>query len=70
MHGYIDFGNGLLSETGEEAKRALVFMIVAINGSWKLPVAYFLVNSVKSQQKATLVEECIKKAEMCNIKIV
>lgn len=37
------------------AKEALVFMLVAINSNWKIPVAYFLVNVLNSQEKANLV---------------
>jgi len=36
------------------AKEALVFMLVAINSNWKIPVAYFLVNGLNSQEKANL----------------
>lgn len=66
-YGYVNLGNDVLSETGDEAKQALVFMIVAINDSWKLPVAYFLVNGLNGSQKAELIQECIKKVEACNL---
>jgi hypothetical protein len=37
----IDFGSNI------EAKEVLVFMLVAINDTWKVPVAYFMINSLK-----------------------
>ena len=41
---YVDIGS---NETDDDdslpvAKDALVFMVVAINSSWKVPIAYFL----------------------------
>jgi hypothetical protein len=34
-----------------EATNALVFMAVALNSSWKLPVGYFLVTSISGKKK-------------------
>lgn len=42
MHGYVDIGNTV--KDGDylpEAKEAIVFLVTAINGAWKLPVGYF-----------------------------
>ena len=66
-YGYVDLGDGMLSETGQEASQALVFMIVAINGSWKIPVGYFLANNLNGSQKAVLVKECLRKVMAENI---
>lgn len=70
MHGYINFGDNMLSETSVNATECLVFMLVSINISWKLPVAYFLTNSLNGKQKSNLVRECIQKSEECGVKIV
>lgn len=70
MRGDVDLGNELMTETSAEAKEALVFMLVAVNGSWKLPVAYFLTGSLNGHQKSTLVQECIKKAEESGVQVV
>lgn len=37
------------------AKEALVFLVVALNSNWKVPVGYFLTNSLTGQEKANLV---------------
>lgn len=42
FHGYVDVGCGKVDDSLPVAKDALVFMAVAINGSWNIPVAYFL----------------------------
>jgi len=51
QQGFINYGVGKLDHDGlPSAKEALVFMLVALNSNWKVPVAYFLVNG--SQEKA------------------
>lgn len=44
--GYVDIGTGIDEDTLPEAKEALVSMLLAINGSWKVPVGYFLLDSL------------------------
>jgi len=47
FQGYINFGQG--SEDSDSlpmAKEALVLLVVALNSNWKVPVGYFLTNSL------------------------
>ena len=47
--GNVDLGDN--RETGDDdevASEALVFLVVALNNSWKLPVGYFLINGLGS----------------------
>nr|CAI5842946.1 unnamed protein product [Callosobruchus analis] len=44
--GYIDVGSKMESDILPEAKEALVFMLVCINGAWKIPVGYFLLDGL------------------------
>ncbi|GLV43869.1 hypothetical protein CBL_11551 [Carabus blaptoides fortunei] len=68
--GYIDMGTGIEVDTNELAKSVLVFLLVAINENWKIPVAYFLCNTVKAVEKKTLVLNCIKLANDAGVKVV
>lgn len=54
-YGFVDFGSEIQSDTVDQATECLVFMVVAINYSWKLPVGYFLCNHLNSDQKTNLV---------------
>jgi hypothetical protein len=46
----VDLGSeAAYDENANEATNALVFMAVALNSSWKLPLAYFLVNSLSGK---------------------
>ena len=50
--------------------KALVFLVSAMNDSWKLPVAYFLVDGLSGDQKRNLVLSCLEIMEKCGVKIV
>ena len=41
FHGLQDLGGGGAEEDGEPATQIMVLMVVAINGHFKLPIAYF-----------------------------
>lgn len=69
-HGFVDGGTGLESDCLEEATQALVFMLVSINDSWKLPVAYFLITGMSGEQKSALVMQCLEKVHETNIDVV
>lgn len=42
LQGYIDYSTSIEGCDGlPKAKEALVIMLVALNSSWKVPIAYF-----------------------------
>ena len=60
--GCVDLGNGpQAEETSTPASEAFVIMAVALNASWKLPLAYFLISSLSGGEKASLVDTCANK---------
>ncbi|KAK9722349.1 hypothetical protein QE152_g19727 [Popillia japonica] len=42
------------------AKNALVFMAVAINKGWKVPLGYFLIKSLTGNERANLLNKCLQ----------
>lgn len=52
--GFVDFGCEIQSDNQQEAREALVFLLVAINDFFKVPVAYFLTNGLCAQEKADI----------------
>ena len=70
FRGYVDLGTGINDDSLPEATDALVFMAVAVNGSWKVPCGYFLVNGLTGQEKANLTKECITKLHEVGVKVV
>lgn len=62
--GYINFGTAMQnSDMLPMATKALVFMIVGLNSRWKVPVAYFLIDSVSAEEKSNLVKGCLVQLE-------
>lgn len=58
-YGYVDYGSALHGDSMELASEALVFMIVCINEPWKLPIGYFFISGLNSQQKTALVKQAL-----------
>lgn len=58
VYGMIDFGEMekyiSIDNSNKLAKQVLMFTVVCINGSWKIPFAYFFINSLKTDKKNCL----------------
>jgi len=68
--GYIDFGTGIKgNDSLPVAKNVLVFMLVGVNVHWKIPIAYFLIDSVIAEDKANLVKGCLLQLESSGVLI-
>jgi len=72
--GFVDLA-GQLEEANKDGKRqqaskALVFMLVNINGSFKTPVAYYLSNSLSGQEKCILLKDLLTELSKSSIKVV
>lgn len=69
--GYVDVGvNNIGIKTNEYAKNALVLMVVSLTEKWKLPFAYFLINSMNAEQKKNILIEAISRLQQINVKVV
>lgn len=69
-YGRVDIGNGLDNENLVLAKDCLVFMVVAINEGWKLPIGYFLASNLNSMQKAELTKQALYALKATDIHVV
>ena len=58
--GYVDLGNG---PEEEEAKEALVFMLVGISGGWKAPIAYYFTKGLSAETQKELVLHALNKVQ-------
>ncbi|KAJ4931499.1 hypothetical protein JOQ06_025794, partial [Pogonophryne albipinna] len=59
FHGYVDLGCGIVDDSLPPAKDALVLMVVAIDDSWKIPVAYFIIDGLIGEERANIIKECL-----------
>ena len=69
--GFVDLGNDADDDDSMPvAKDALVFMLVHINGSWKVPCAYFLIDGMNGNERANLVSICIQRLADVGVTVV
>ncbi|KAJ3591522.1 hypothetical protein NHX12_016280 [Muraenolepis orangiensis] len=59
FHGYVDLGCGIVDDSLPPAEDALVLMVVAIDDSWKIPVAYFLIDGLTGEERSNIIKECL-----------
>ncbi|KYN29051.1 THAP domain-containing protein 9, partial [Trachymyrmex cornetzi] len=62
-YGYVDLGvnsNTTNVDNPLPARNALVFMLVALNNHWKVPLGYFLINSLDGKERASLLEKSLE----------
>ena len=59
--GYVDLGTGLIDDSNPVATEALVFMIVAFNDNWKIPVGYFSGKGLSGTEQVNLIIQCVSK---------
>ena len=70
FRGYVDHGTGNMdTDSLPVATEALVLMVVPLNSSWKLPIGYFLIHSLTSEEKANLVRESIVRLNEINVEV-
>lgn len=68
--GYCDFGGELqLEGLDVPATEALVFMLVSLNGRWKLPIAYILQNKISAIAQAELVKTVLDHTYQAGITV-
>lgn len=60
LQGYISYGYKINdSDAMIEATEALVFLIVALNSYWKIPVGYFLIHGSTAEEKTNVLKTVI-----------
>jgi len=56
-------------KTVPEAKNALVFLLVGVNGYWKLPIGYFLIDGLSGNKRANILEKAIELISQTGVKL-
>lgn len=46
-----------------------MFLLVALNASWKIPIGYFLINGINAEQKVALLTQAIHLVEDAGVHI-
>ena len=71
VRGYADVGTKIeCSDTIPMAKDALVMMVVALDGSWKLPIGYFLINGIDSATNSGLITDALIRLHDSDVEFI
>lgn len=66
--GVVDFGTGP-QKSCEIATQAYVFIVVCMTENWKIPIAYFLVNGLAAETRASLLKTAISECHNVGVDI-
>ena len=61
FRGYVDVGDGVYDDDTPLAGHALVFMVVSVDGSCKVPIGYFLIAGMTGKERANSLQICFRK---------
>lgn len=70
FHGYVDLGTGVSDDSMDIAREALTLMLVGINGHWKLPIGYFLINGLSGMERSNIVKQCLSTVHATGVVVV
>ena len=59
--GYVDVGSGIDDDSAPIASEALVIMAVGLNGQWKIPIGYFLIDGMTGSERANIINQALLK---------
>lgn len=69
-HGFVDIGTRTANDNLPLASEVLVFMLVAINQNFKLPIAYYFIDKLNGLEKAELLKTILYTLYEKNINVV
>jgi len=67
LRGHVDIGTGVQDDTVPPATEALVFMVVAVNSSWKLPFSPSSKKYATGKDKANLLQQCLCRLDEAGV---
>lgn len=69
--GVVDLGTGVEpDDSAIPATEALVLMVVSLNSSWKLPIAYFMIAHLSADEKVLILNSALKKLHDIKVEVV
>ena len=71
VRGYVNIGSGIEdSDSMHLAKEAVVLMVVSLDGGWKLPIGYVVVNGMDATSTSGLISEALVRLHDVGVKVV
>ena len=69
FRGHVDLGTEIDDISTSVASEAFVLMLVGMNGHWKVPCGYFLINSLSGEEKANIIKNCLLKLNDVGVRV-
>ena len=69
-YGKVDLGGIQCKKSGTMASHALVYMIVALNEGWKIPIGHFHVNGLDGSERANLTRLILTRCSDIGLNVV
>ncbi|GBO13569.1 hypothetical protein AVEN_170143-1 [Araneus ventricosus] len=66
--GYV--GTGLDDDQSPVATEAYTFLLNCVNGKYKVPIGYFQINGLTAQERANIIQECLKNVHETGIEVI
>ena len=71
--GFVDLGTEFNDDDGDDspqAKDVLVFMVVHVDGNWKVPCAYFFIDGLSGTERANLIRVRLERLYDSGVTVV
>ena len=69
--GFVNMGAGLCADADNQelANHMLTFMVVGLNGAWKLPIGYFAIRTLTGKERANILKTCLEMLHETGVKL-
>ncbi|GBO14552.1 DNA transposase THAP9, partial [Araneus ventricosus] len=68
--GYVDLGTDIDDDQLPIATQAYTFLLNSVNGSWKIPIGYFLIDGLDANERANLIRKSLEVIHETGIDVI
>ena len=68
--GFVKYGAAIVEPDEQPATEALVFLLTGLQGHWKCPIGYFLINKISANVQMQMVRIALTKAAEIGLRVV
>ncbi|CAL1284430.1 unnamed protein product [Larinioides sclopetarius] len=68
--GYVDLGTDIDDDQMPIATQAYTFLLNSVNGNWKIPIGYFLIDGLDANERANLIRKSLEMIHETGIDVI